>query len=69
MKAYKIVYMIGENSAEIKSEMKVYAVNLSDAQSTAKTLLHNKATKIIGVVELKEEAIHEKILLCEEVGY
>ena len=62
MKTYKIVYIIGEN----KAEMKVYAKSLTDAQSTAKTLLKEKNAKVIGIVETMEIAEHKNVLLCED---
>ena len=47
--------------------MLVHAQNLSDAKDTAKTLLHEKNAKIIGVVESKELVEQKSILLCEKV--
>jgi len=62
MKAYTIVYLIGKD----KAEMKVYANNLSDAQTTAKTLLKGRKCKILGIVETLD-ITHEKVMLCDEV--
>ena len=65
MKAFKVVY----KANGIDTEMVVHAQSVSEARSTATTLLSGKNASIMGIVESSDLIEHKNILLCEEVGH